>query len=93
VVSPFARRGEVSQSVFDHASILRFIEWRWSLDPLTERDAAANNLAELLDFGTRNVSAPTYPLVPGPYATLCAPSEPGKWETIRSLASLFGFLT
>ena len=43
VVSPFARRGFVSHTVFDHASVLKLIEWRWDLPPLTVRDATAAN--------------------------------------------------
>jgi phospholipase C len=91
VVSPFAPRGFVAHTTFDHASVLRFIEWRWRLEPLAERDATANNLAEALDFSTRDLTAPLYPMDPGPYATFCAPSEADKWETIRQLAALAGF--
>ena len=36
------------------------IEWRWSLPPLSVRDAAANNLAEALDFKLNRHSAPAY---------------------------------
>ena len=93
VVSPFARRNHVSHALFDHASILSFIEWRWRLDPLTVRDATANNLAEILDFGARNLQASLYPMDPGPYATFCAPSEPDKWIRIRELGELFGFFS
>jgi len=60
VVSPFARRRQVDHRVFDHASILRMIEWRWSLRPLSVRDAKANNLAAVLDFRRRNLRAPRY---------------------------------
>src|SRR5207248_9792112 len=60
VVSPFARRRHVAHQVFDHASILRRIEWRWSLEPLSVRDAKANNLAAVLDFRSRNLRAPRY---------------------------------
>ncbi len=35
VISPFARRGHVSHQTFDHTSILKMIEWRWGLKPLT----------------------------------------------------------
>jgi phospholipase C len=45
--------------VYDHTSILRLAEWRWGLEPLTERDATANNLATALDFRHRNLHAPT----------------------------------
>ena len=38
---------------YDHTSILRFIEWRWRLEPLATRDAAANNLLNAFDFRPR----------------------------------------
>ena len=91
VVSPFARRGAVASTTFDHASVLRFIEWRWKLEPLAERDAAANNLAEILDFSSRNWAAPAYLFDPGPYAAFCPPTGVDKWERIRELAAFFGF--
>jgi phospholipase C len=37
VVSPYSRGGRVVHSYGDHASILKFIERNWSLDPLTGR--------------------------------------------------------
>jgi phospholipase C len=58
VVSPLARRRYVAHGVFDHTSILRMIEWRWSLPPLSTRDAQANNLASVLDFSRRRLAAP-----------------------------------
>jgi phospholipase C len=60
LVSPFARRGHVDHGVYDHASILKLIEWRFGLPALSRRDAAANNLAEALDFTRRNLSAPQF---------------------------------
>jgi phospholipase C len=60
VISPFARRRFVSHRVFDHASILRMIEWRWKLKALSVRDARANNLASVLDLRRRNLNAPRY---------------------------------
>jgi phospholipase C len=47
---------------FDHTSILKMIEWRFGLAPLTVRDATANNLASVLDFNRRNVSFNAYPV-------------------------------
>jgi len=52
---------------FDHTSILRLIEWAWHLEPLTVRDATANNLATALDFERPDRSAPLYAIPPGPY--------------------------
>ena len=60
LVSPYAPRGRVSHRLFDHTSILRLIEWRFGLSPLSARDAGANNLAEALDFSRRNLAAPRY---------------------------------
>ena len=50
VISPWAKRGHVDRTFYDHTSILSFIEWRWRLAPLSSRDAAANNLLPALDF-------------------------------------------
>jgi phospholipase C len=71
IVSPLARRGHVSHDRFDHTSVLKMIEWRFGLAPLTVRDATANNLASVLDFNHRNVSFNTYP-VPEVVGTPCA---------------------
>lgn len=37
VVSPWAKKGHISHSYGDHASILKFIEKNWDLDPLSKR--------------------------------------------------------
>jgi phospholipase C len=50
VASPLARRGHVAHGEYDHASILSMIEWAFDLEPLTPRDAAANNLVDVLDL-------------------------------------------
>jgi phospholipase C len=60
LVSPYARRGHVDHTLFDHASILKLIEWRFGLRPLAPRDAAANNLASALDFSHRDLRAPRF---------------------------------
>jgi phospholipase C len=49
-VSPYARAHYVSHRVYDHTSILRFIETRFDLPALTARDANARPLLELFDF-------------------------------------------
>jgi len=64
VISPFARRGFVSHRTFDHTSILKMIEWRWRLEPLTPRDKHANNLASVLDFSNPVTTSPTYDVPP-----------------------------
>jgi phospholipase C len=52
VVSPFARRHFVSHVVYDHTSILRFIETRFELPALTARDANADPMLDLFDFAS-----------------------------------------
>ena len=60
VISPYAQRGAVAHATYDHTSVLKLIEWRFGLPALTPRDAAARNLAEVLDFGAPNPSAPQW---------------------------------
>lgn len=59
VASPLARRGHVAHGEYDHTSVLKMIEWAFDLAPLTPRDAAANNLADVLDLsGKPELSVP-----------------------------------
>jgi phospholipase C len=68
VVSPWSRPGYVSHVVHDHTSILKTIEDRFGLPPLTHRDAQAAPLTEFFDF-----SHPTYATPPKlPAATVSA---------------------
>jgi phospholipase C len=60
MISPFAPRGHVSHRTYDNTSILKLIEWRWNLRPLSVRDANANNPAEELDFANGLLSAPDF---------------------------------
>jgi phospholipase C len=50
IVSPFARRGFIDHTVYDTSSILRLIETRYRLPPLTSRDAQASDLMQSLEF-------------------------------------------
>jgi phospholipase C len=50
VVSPYARPGFVSHTIYDHTSILRFIETRFDLPALTRRDANATPFLDVFDF-------------------------------------------
>jgi len=67
VISPFSRgvpeAPRISSEVFDHTSILKLIEWRWGLDPLTARDASNDiaNLAIALDLTLAPSPAPDLP--------------------------------
>ncbi|CAB4242984.1 Acid phosphatase [Methylacidimicrobium sp. AP8] len=48
LISPYAKKGGVDHRTYDTTSFLRFLEWRFGLPPLAERDAAAANLVEAL---------------------------------------------
>ncbi len=64
VVSPYAKKHFVSHTVYDHTSILRFIETRFGLPNLTQRDKAANPMLGMFDF--TKVSNPKPTLVDAP---------------------------
>jgi phospholipase C len=76
VLSPFARAGHIGHQQYDHTSILKMVEWRFGLAPLTKRDKAARNLAESFDFAHTR-AAPTLPIVTDPGPHLCGAPSPG----------------
>jgi phospholipase C len=94
MVSPRARRGHVAHGVYDHTSVLKMIEWRWGLDPLTPRDAAARNLAEVLDFASApDLSAPRWD-VPPAVSVPCGPegtADYTDWRDLKALAETHGW--
>ena len=62
VVSPFTKKHYVSHTITDSTAILRFIEKRFNLTPLTVRDALAMDMTEFFDF--KRVPWATPPTVP-----------------------------
>jgi phospholipase C len=50
VVSPFAKKNFVSHTPMDFTAYLKFIETRWGLPPLTQRDASMPDMTEFFDF-------------------------------------------
>jgi phospholipase C len=97
VLSPFARRGYVGSAQYDHTSILKMVEWRWGLSPLTSRDAAARNLAETFDFAHPDTAVPNLPIVPDPGPHICgAPgvgmaTEESFWTGLKTKAAAEGW--
>ena len=51
VISPFAKRHFVDHHRYDTTSILALIERRWGLEPLTARDAQADDLRNAFELG------------------------------------------
>ena len=64
VISPYSKPHHVSHVVYDHTSILKFIETRFGLPPLTRRDAAADPMLDMFDFSHRSIPQPNLPDAP-----------------------------
>jgi phospholipase C len=91
--------------VFDHTSVLKLIEWRWGLAPLTPRDASndVQNLA--LNFSESDTSVPSLPepqapliaapclanLGSGILSTGSTSAPPAEWQELGKLATTLGF--
>ncbi|HKA55263.1 MAG TPA: alkaline phosphatase family protein [Candidatus Binatia bacterium] len=77
VASPFTRgdrlHPRVVSTVFDHTSILKLIEWRWNLRPLTARDASSDvgNLVFALDLAHPDATLPALPNPAPPAPVIC----------------------
>jgi phospholipase C len=50
IISPFAKKGYVDHHTYETVSILSFIEKRWGLEPLNDRDRNADPLSHAFDF-------------------------------------------
>lgn len=59
LVSAYAKKGHIDSTTLDFTSMLKFIETNWNIEPLTARDAAANNILTAFDFE----SAPRAPVL------------------------------
>ncbi|MCW2977951.1 MAG: phosphoesterase [Actinomycetia bacterium] len=93
VVSPFAAKGAVDHTVYDHTSVLRLIEWRWGLDPLSPRDAGAANLVNALDLSRTRSDRPSYS-VPTVAPAVCVAGTPvgeTEWADLATTAKRLGF--
>ncbi len=61
LVGLYIKRNYVSHVVYDHTSILAFLERKWNLPALTHRDANGNDLTDFLDLGALAAGQPTSP--------------------------------
>jgi phospholipase C len=75
LVSPYAKRHYVSHVTYDHTSILKFIETKFNLPALTNRDANADSMLDLFDFENPNFSIPNLPSGDPDPARECHPDE------------------
>jgi phospholipase C len=102
VISPYARRSFIAHGQYDHTSILKMIEWRFGLPPLSNRDSSANNLAEVLNLSAPDSNAPAFNVPTGPFNPACPPAgaaandpEATEWkenlDLLHALAIKNGF--
>jgi phospholipase C len=70
-ISPYSKPSFVSHRVYDHTSILRFIETRFDLPALTRRDANADPMLDLFDFAN-----PAFAIPPRLPAATIDPNHP-----------------
>jgi len=61
VISPYARAGYVDHTGYEFSSILRFVEGRFGLAPLTARDARGPDMMGSFDAAARPVAPLTLP--------------------------------
>jgi len=79
IASPWSKgdpaHPRVNSTVFDHTSVLKLIEWRWHLRPLTTRDASddVGNLVAPLAFGRFDPTVPDLPMPQEPGVSVCTP--------------------
>jgi LPXTG-motif cell wall-anchored protein len=83
IISPYAKKGFVDHTVMDTTSILAFIENRFGLEPLGDRDKMTSNMLSAFDF-SQNPNQP--PAQPGGPSTL--PNTGGESAPLALL--LFG---
>jgi phospholipase C len=70
----------IDSGLYDHTSVLKLIEWRYNLPPLTSRDASneIGNVVSALNLSNPNYSVPVLPVVSPPIPTPCGLFELGS---------------
>jgi phospholipase C len=80
VISPYSKTDYVSHMVYDHTSVLAFLERKFNLPALSKRDANANDMYDFLDLKALAKSKPNFPefpSMPKPGDFTCTPGQPG----------------
>jgi phospholipase C len=50
IISPYSIKGKISHTQYEFSSMLKFVEDRYGLPTLTQRDAQANDMSDSFDF-------------------------------------------
>ena len=91
VASPFSvgnpAQPVVDHLVYDHTSVLKLIEWRFGLTPLTARDASTdvNNLLSALNLASPVTAVPS---LPQPLPPVPVPCPLGSAQTLQDTLGL-----
>ncbi|HEY1523978.1 MAG TPA: alkaline phosphatase family protein [Solirubrobacteraceae bacterium] len=80
VVSPYVKRGHVAHSTYAFESILKLIEYRFGLGPLTKRDRFASNIGRAFDWRSRPRLTP--PDLPRPEAVVSVACAVGPSHSV-----------
>jgi phospholipase C len=80
IVSPFAKRGYVSHTTYEQSSVLKFIERRYGLQPLTARDHGASDMLDSFDF----VQLPQLPLILSPRQCPAQPAGEARPQALTA---------
>jgi phospholipase C len=71
-VSPWVRRKHIAHTTYSFESILKMIEYRFGLAPLTKRDAYARNIARAFDWRSKpRLEVPNLPDPPTVVSMAC----------------------
>jgi phospholipase C len=89
-VSPYARRGYVHHSIYGFESILKMIEWRFGIPPLTRRDRYAQNIARSFDWQSKpRLDLPSLPDPATVMSQPCPSKQAEGGEEGHELMSLY----
>jgi phospholipase C len=96
VASPFTRGNpnnpRVVRTTFDHTSVLKLIEWRYGLTPLTARDASSDigNILTALNLTNPHPAVPALPNPPRPLTSPCVilPATPASVPSTTPMGRL-----
>lgn len=91
VISPFAKPGYITSTQYEASSILKFVEERYGLPPLTQRDANANDTQDAFNWN----QAPLPPLVLTPRTCpvpAAATVDFGNWFPLERASQPYGLV-
>ncbi len=78
-ISPYARRGHVSHSIYGFESILKLLGYRFGVKPLNKRVAYANNIGRSFDWVSKpKLDLPSLPTPPDVVSQPCRGNPDGE---------------